>query len=190
MDPATSKTCQSCEQEVYPRELRADGTCKSCYRKEYYKKRKDLLAARYRENREERLQKQKQYYLAKKERLKSADGAEAKPTTKGTKRRQKAAAAPQIDYSSNSYEGEKQTLDHSIPPSVGLDGMQQSSSSSSDGMMHGELDGMGGSPLMKISYPFHDGGSNSSQSLSFILPNMASGQPSYVWEHAHPNGPL
>lgn len=84
MDPATSKTCQLCNQQVYPRDIRSDGTCKACARRQYYLSRKDLLAERYRNNREQRLQKQREYYLRKKE---SKQNGSVKPPSADRNRR-------------------------------------------------------------------------------------------------------
>ncbi|KAI6214383.1 hypothetical protein M3Y94_00261700 [Aphelenchoides besseyi] len=167
MDPEPSKTCLNCHQAVFPRDLKSDGTCKSCYRKAYYQSRKEILAARYKENREERLLKQKQYYLNKRERLKSSD---EKPTKK---RRQK-------EPTNRSYS----TVEYNKQEIHGVVAQQ----SSSEGIVReNELDVSNGtSTLVKVNYPFEqsDGVAvATTQQLSFIVtPNMLSGEQTYVWE--------
>ena len=65
---------------------------RSCARKNYYQSRKELLAQRYLENREERLAKQKEYYRLKKLRASTGE-SETKPATRGRKKKTNAASS-------------------------------------------------------------------------------------------------
>ncbi|KAI6175984.1 hypothetical protein M3Y97_00749600 [Aphelenchoides bicaudatus] len=143
-DPLTAKQCSQCQQQVYPREIRSDGTCKACARRQYYLSRKDLLAERYKNNREARLLKQKEYYIRKKE-------TKASNPAKSTSTRRRVSAAS----NGNQPAQEAQSFQQSGEQSNGQSSSSalidsQPSSSSTNG-----LDILGGaSTLVKISYPF------------------------------------